>query len=574
MKPTRLVRLGSLLAILAAAPVWAASPREELLRLVPEDVGFCLVIQDLRGHAAALVDSPFAEQFRQSVFGKAIASAPELVKIQVLGKTFKEHLGIDGPQLRDDILGDAIVAAYRPGPPGKPEQEQGIFLVRARNATLLASLIERFNQAQKKSGDLIKLEERDFQGVKYYLRIDRNQKPQYYWLDGPVLAISGQESILQQVIERGKEAPSVGIEVPPIARQLQELNVDKALLALWVNPRAFDAEVQQRAKVAPPSEAVPLQTFQTYWKALRGAAFFVAPGQNLRMGWAFRANPDELPPAARKFLAEAAKPSELWSAFPDDALLAVAGRIDVPALVETIGGFMPEEARKALLQSLDKGGMPILGKIARELTANLGPDVGFCITAPAAEEKSWLPHAAWAIRVRPGSGKQPADQALLDALNFFAGLAVLDYNSKNTDRMSLRTVQQDKVEVKYFVNEQKFPPGFQPAFALKDGYLVITDSPDTVRRFQVKREAVKESAEVPLVRISLKSLRRYLEQRREPLLAHAAEKHQLSREEAARRLDGLVMGLQFLDRIELVHRSAPGRLKLTLQVRMTQPLRK
>ena len=75
-------------------------------------------------------------------------------------------------QLRDDILGDAIVAAYRPGPPGKPDEEQGILLLRARNATLLASLIDRFNEAQKKSGDLIKLEEREYQGVKYYLRVD------------------------------------------------------------------------------------------------------------------------------------------------------------------------------------------------------------------------------------------------------------------------------------------------------------------------------------------------------------------------------------------------------------------
>ena len=36
-----------------------ASPRDELLRLVPADVGFCLVLEDLRGHGKAFAESPF-----------------------------------------------------------------------------------------------------------------------------------------------------------------------------------------------------------------------------------------------------------------------------------------------------------------------------------------------------------------------------------------------------------------------------------------------------------------------------------------------------------------------------------
>ena len=380
--------------------------------------------------------------------------------------------------------------------------------------------------------------------------------------------------MLRQIIERNKQAPAVSVEEPPLARRLKELQVDKHLLALWVNPRAFDAELTQRAKTALPAEAVGLKAIQPYWRAFQGAAFFVAPGKDLEMGLAIRAKPEALPAAARKFLAEAAKPSELWTAFPDDAMLAVAGRLDVAALIEMIGGFLPEEARKALLDSLDKGGMPAIGKIVRDLKSNVGPDAGFCIMAPPAKDKDWVPHAVWAVRVRPGAGEQPADQAVLDALNFLAGLAVLDYNSKNPDRLSLRTAQQDKVEVKYFVNDKKFPPGFQPAYALKDGYLLLAGSPESVRRFQVKRDAVKEAAEVPLLRMSLSTLRDYLKQRREPLVAHSAEKNQISREEAARRLDGLQLGLQFIDRIDLVQRPTPGQVTLTLRVRMSQPLRK
>ncbi|MCI0464955.1 MAG: hypothetical protein L0Z62_49165, partial [Gemmataceae bacterium] len=42
-----------LAGVLLAGSVRAASPSWEVLRLVPEEVGLCLVVQDLRSHAAA-----------------------------------------------------------------------------------------------------------------------------------------------------------------------------------------------------------------------------------------------------------------------------------------------------------------------------------------------------------------------------------------------------------------------------------------------------------------------------------------------------------------------------------------
>ena len=39
----------------------------------------------------------------------------------------------------------------------------------------------------------------------------------------------------------------------------------------------------------------------------------------------------------------------MWSAFPDNALLSVAGRLDAPAFAEFVGEFLAEDARKATL---------------------------------------------------------------------------------------------------------------------------------------------------------------------------------------------------------------------------------
>lgn len=572
ISPLRTLLFTASLAGLCAVPARAAGPRDELLRLVPDDVALCTILQDLRGHSAALSGSPLAAEFRKSWLGIAVSGAPELTRLAEMEKHFKDATSVDWPQLRDEILGDCVVLAYRPGPPGKPEDEQGLLLIRARNGQLLANLIERLNAAQKKSGDLEKLEEREHDGVKYFRRVEKKQVPYFYWMQGAVLAVSPQEAMLQRAIAADKKAAPADKETPPLARRLSRLGVDKAFLSLWLNPRAFDPELESRAGQAQAAEAAFLKTFLSNWKALDDVALYARPEEQLEFGLAVRARPAALSPGLRKFLAAAATPSELWKAFPDDALLAVAGRVDAPALLDTIAEFLPEDARKAFRDVLARGNVPF-GRVVKDVLPNLGPDVGFCITAPKTDDKTWLPRVVWALRIRPGSGDVPADQTLLDTINFFANKAVFDYNGKNSDRLTLKTVTQDKVEVKYFVNEKRFPPGFQPAYAIKDSYLLMTDSPETIRSFKIGAGATAVE-EVPLLRASLVTLRGYLKERREPLLDYLAEKNQIAREEAIRRLESLRMGLQFFDRVELTQRATADQFTLTLRIKTSQPLRK
>src|SRR6516164_9826078 len=100
-----------LLLVTLYVPVSARTPREELLRLVPGDIGFCLLIEDLRGHGQALLDSPFLKRFAPPL--SKMAKADELAKLDFVDHWLQENLHVNAIQLRDEILGDALVFAYR-----------------------------------------------------------------------------------------------------------------------------------------------------------------------------------------------------------------------------------------------------------------------------------------------------------------------------------------------------------------------------------------------------------------------------------------------------------------------------
>lgn len=560
----------ALLLIAGAATPASAAPRDELLRLVPEDAGFCLVVSDLRG----LAKSPFLERFQASPLGKGLAKSPEWAKLLQAEKQVKANLGADFAQLRDDILGDTVVFVYRPGPPEKLDQEQGLFLTWARDPQLLKGLADKLNELQTKSGELKKLEEREHQGVKYFCRIEtkKEKEPFYYWLNGSVLAATGQEAMLKQVIERSKLAKSEK-EAPPVARRFRELLSESnkkadnwGTAALLINPRAFDAQLNHSAKSATGIEASRLKSFLRYWKALESAGLFLRVDSNIEMSLALRSQLKELPAPALKFFGEGAQTAKLWDVFPEDAILASAGRFDIEAFIDLLGDFMAEDVRKSLNESFEKNSWPALGKFYKEVLPRLGPDVGFCVTAPPANDKQWFPNVVAAVQVRADDSDKQIEKTLSNSMQLFGLLAVFDHNSKNKEKISLDSVEQDKVTVRFLTGDKAFPPGLQPAFALKSGHLLLASSPESIRLFNPVAKNNKAADEVPLVRMSFKSLRTYIGDRRAVLVDHIAEKEKIDKAEVSRRLDNLRNALQLFDRADLVQRTVPGQVTWTIRL--------
>jgi len=548
----------------------AATPRDDLLRFVPGNTAFCLVFQDLRTHWAALQASPFAEQMRQAPLTIISLGQDDKKKLDRLEALLQQKLGLTWAQLRDDILGESVIFAFRPGPPGKPDQDQGLILIRAQNAQTLANLITQFNDSQKKENILKELQEREYRGIKYLCRVSTRDTT-YYLLRGPVLVLSGQEKLFQQALEQDL-ALAEGAE-PPLTGQLKQLGADRALLALWLNPREFDTAVNARSQTAPPAEAAAARTFATCWKSIEGLVLSLQVDRDVALVLAVRARLEQMPEPVRRFLTQAARPSDLWRLFPEDSLLAIAGRVDLAALLDTVGEFLAPESRQALHSGLNRTLGAALGRnFVKDILPNLGPDLGLCLTAPADPKKTWTPQTLLALRVAQGDPQAPADQAVLSVVQFLARGAVVAHNWQQPGQPIELT---EKREISYLSGSGVFPPGVQPAFALRSGYLVLASAPDIIQRFAQPQPGNLPAPEkgTPLLRISFKAWRTYLQDCR-PGLIEAMAGSKETRDEAGKRLDSLIESLQLLDRLELRQQTSKDQVVLTLSLQPSKPLKK
>jgi len=563
--------------------LWAATPREELLRLVPDSVGFCVVVQDLRDHAAALQASPFFEQLRQTSFAVKVRNSDSWRKLGYIESKIKQRLGLDWKQLCDDVLGDAVVFAYRPGLPGRPQQEQGVMLLRARNEKVLAALTGRLNKVQTETGELKDLTEHRYNGVVYYRRLEydkrtkRDKPPTFYYVHGPILALSAQESMLRQVIDCDRRSSGDPGEA---AQRLRELDAEHALLAVWLNPRAFDADVEAKAANAPEDRSAAIKHFARYWKALESIVLSLSPRErDIGLSLGVRARTSDVPPAARRLFREAATASDVWRRLPPSALLTAGSRLDGAALLEMFSGFLRPQGRQTLQATLNR---PFAALLAEEdFTGNLlpalGPDWGLCLYAPDSGDKKGTPHLLFALRVQTNQTQKSPERTLLAALDFAARLVVFAHNNEHPDSpLTFKTGAVRGQEVRYLSGAANFPAGMQPAYGLLDGYLVLASSLESMNRFAqtAPLPAPAPGASVPLLRISFKDWRTYLTEHRETVVQFLAQRDKLSRDAFDRQVDDLLTGLQLVERAELSQRSAPGQVIFTLNVRTTQALKK
>ncbi|MFL5341322.1 MAG: hypothetical protein ACJ8F7_14345 [Gemmataceae bacterium] len=561
---TRWLAAGIVLATVCAS--LPAAPPEELLRLVSEDSAFCVVVRDLRTHAADLESSPWLEAFRASKLGQTLAATPEAKQLNDVSQQVARQLRMDPVQLRDEVFGDAVVFAYQNALPGHPEREAGLILTWARDPKVAAQFIERLNEAQTQSAELKEVRRKTHQGRDYLQRAKAQGPDEYCCLHGSVLMFSQQESAILKAIDRDLQAPPVSAEPPALARQLAALNAD-GFAAVLLNPRAFDAELEQKLKAAAESESAFLRAFQTCWKAVGAVALTVRLDKHLTIDLTAAVKEDALPAGVRRLVSAADKPNQLAGRFPTNSILSVVGRIDPAVLLDALGEFMSPEARQGMRQSLEQSLAPVFGKKPLPQSAEqVGPDWGLCVAPPAAN--SAVPQVTVALRVRKGA---EAEQSLLEALDGVTTLIRFGYNANHPEPIRVKTARQGEIEVKYLACDG-FPPGFQPAYAVKNGFLVVASSPTAVAAFGSGSLTAKSA---PIISLAFRQLDSYLSAHQADLVSWIAAGDKVSKDDAVRQIEYIRVGIELLDRLELSSDTPqPGRPRLSLRLSFTKPLKK
>jgi hypothetical protein len=570
MPVTRLLLALLLLFVLGAglsAPFAQEKPAppntsDELYRWLPDDVGFTLSVRGLRSHWSEFQTSPLMEQWQNSPLGKRIFTSTEFKQLNAIEEFFKKEFGLGIADFRDEVFGDLVLFAYKPGPVDKPDQEQGLFLAQPRSPKKLALFLDKLDAFQKTTGELKNTESRERGGIKYICR-NEAKATSFYLLHEGIFLFTGQEALLRSAIDQRTKAKASN---PAMAVALKEMKLDTALIALTLNPRAWDSAILTKASDAPT------KNFATCWKALQGIGLGVHVDRDVQIRFAARAKADDLPAALRRFFQSAGQGSVLMASLPEDALLVTGGRIDAEALHETLGLFMSKTTREGLEEELNRSLGAMMGKsITKDVIPALGPDWGFALTAPPKEGKQWAPNALFAVKVAPGDAADPVDEAILATIHAWAQMAVLGHN-KNRDHkpMSLRSTIVEGIKIRSILGGENFPVGVEPSCAIKGGYLVLASSPAVIRGFSV----AKEPKDAPLLRFSPRRVREWMQTHRNGIVEVIVQKEKLPRAKVLEQLAELRGNIGWLESVELQRQGSGDAMTLTLKLVPSVGLRK
>jgi hypothetical protein len=556
--------LGLACCFALALPAAAAEPRDELLRVAPPDSALLVLVQDAREHARQIEQSPFAQWFPQSALGKQILGGADLKQLRDSTAPVFAALGVTPETLLDDVLGDAVAFAFTPAAPDRPKSERAVLLIRPRKPETLEKLIAKLNEIQKGNGEVKEVVAKQHRGADYFERQKPNGGADYYCFRGGVFAFSGTEPDIQAVIDR-----DTAKEKPTLLGKIARLGIGEAMLAVIVNPRPFDAELQAKVARAVGPEKFFLDRFQEAWQALDSAALYVTIGEDLEAGLTVQFQTGKLSKEAKAWLTGARQSAAIWQAIRANALIAVAGQLK-PAELVAVNAGQADPIATAARQMLG----PVFGKDhLNDVLGAIGPQWALWIEPPAATG-DFLPTGVVAMQIdSTGPKGKSAARDIARAVGFGFNTARIAYNASHVDQIELVETDDADIVITSLVNDKKFPAGFRPSYAFKGGFLLVASSPEAIKRFRKPKESPSGS-EALFARFSGSATRAYLQAHREPLARFLSAAGNGSEKDLLRQFDQAAAVLELVDRVEVFSRGDDSGLRLAARFTFAKPLRK
>jgi hypothetical protein len=388
--------IGSVMMVAGAVAGQPSPPQaEDLLRLVPSDVAVALTVEGLREQADALLKSPLALDFLRLPAARTWLESGKYQQFERARERIQTLLGANLTEVRDELLGDAVVLALRLPLEARADntQARGILLLRARDLNLLKRLIRVVNTIQQDNGELTRLLERQRGGTVYHVRefapgANRPSESYVLYADG-TFAFSNSETLIQSVIDRKNFAPAVndgpqafskidpGLGDLPKVRAVGGRLPKRAVARLFIDPRQFERMLAASPQQGKPTDARVAALLTRYLAAVDYAGAALSWSNNgITVQTVEIVNPALVDPWLRHWAGDLRRPDPALARVPASALAVASGHFDGLALVDALSQLVPDEDQPRLvnLETILSG--LLLGQNLRaQVLPRLGPGI-------------------------------------------------------------------------------------------------------------------------------------------------------------------------------------------------------
>jgi hypothetical protein len=371
-------------------------PADELLRLVPPDATAVLTVEGLRDQVRQIGASRLVADLRDLPVVRVWHESEKYRNLKHSCSEIEATLGVKLSDLRDELLGDAVVLVLRldPDAPPDPSRARGLLLLRARDPALLERLIGAVNTAQRAGGELERVGDRLRAGTTYHVREfagGSGRPPEWYFSDPDgTFAFSNSEAMIQGVIDRrsalrggASAGPGLG-DLPKLAAVRRRLP-ERPLARLYVDPRAIERMLAMAPRSGKPSDARSRAMLERHLAAVDYAgAALVWRSDAIVVHAVETLDPSRLDGWLRRWASDSRLVRPELRRVPPTALALVSAHVDLPALREAIYQFVPEGDHQRLrnLEALLTG--LLLGHdVTSRILPALGPGVIAYLDGPA-----------------------------------------------------------------------------------------------------------------------------------------------------------------------------------------------
>ena len=520
----------------------------ELLSLVGADAAACVHLKQAKTQSQRLEASEFARRIVNSTFYENWQASPDSRKLRDVETVLTTLTGKPVRRTLEELFGqEALLALYI----GPGTQQTAVLLLNAESPEALDAGLKHWQQLDQ--FEVTKRQHRD----REYVRLSKTKGngTYFYAADKTTLVLSEDESLIRRTLDLllDQKAGSSLLTTPEAQAALQR-GTEQDLLAVHLNPRAWDSTVLRPENPLPP-------VVEQSWRRCRWISLRASLNDDLAVSLTADYDGTEAPDWWQRLAGMFAATELPIDRLPENVVLAATGKTSAASvrdLIQHLMGNRPvpkdiERARRiarGLLLGLD----PL-----DDVLPQLGPNwTAFVVPRAPAETTSFPADGLIAIELRPAEkADKPTlhlalDNALTASLNMIAALQ----NARDTRETAI--VGQRVVEG---VTIRSVGPigQFAPSVLVSDRTLVIASRPELCEQFLVAQKSTERTAPALLAErakslarsgqlgfINVQAGRAWLTQRREWFLKQAT-KDNVTADEAARRLKEFDELLSLLD---------------------------